>query len=117
MVAGARRNLGHARGLLRHPATRQTYELLHALLQRPGSAIGAVGHQGPRCSRLLPWVGVPTRYPLASAVAVRDPAEVVTSLCGVMVHSGNGCRPRQKLGGVTLGGDQCGSAGDLPECG
>ena len=71
-------------GWLQHPATRQAYGQLHALVSE------AVVHQkglwaikDPRCSRLLPlWLELcrDLSIPLRLLLAVRDPAEVVTSL-------------------------------------
>ena len=71
-------------GWLQHPATRQTYSQLRALV------MDAVDHQqrlwaikDPRCSRLLPlWLELcrELAIPLRLLLAVRDPAEVVTSL-------------------------------------
>ena len=71
-------------GWLQHPATRQTYSQLRELV------MDAVDHQqrlwaikDPRCSRLLPlWLELcrELAIPLRLLLAVRDPAEVVTSL-------------------------------------
>ncbi|QNJ18455.1 beta-glycosyltransferase/ family 2 [Synechococcus sp. A18-25c] len=71
-------------GWLQHSVTRQAYGQLRALV------LGAVDHQqglwavkDPRCSRLLPlWLELCRELdiPLRLLLAVRDPAEVVTSL-------------------------------------
>ena len=71
-------------GWLQHPATRQTYAQLRALLEvarDQQERLWAI--KDPRSSRLLPlWVELcrELAIPLRLLLAVRDPAEVVTSL-------------------------------------
>ena len=71
-------------GWLQHPATRQAYGQLRALLLSVvDKQQGMWAIKDPRCSRLLPlWLELcrDLAIPLRLLLAVRDPAEVVTSL-------------------------------------
>jgi len=71
-------------GWLQHPATRHTYEQLRALVAAArDQQQGLWAIKDPRSSRLLPlWLELcrELAIPLRLLLAVRDPAEVVTSL-------------------------------------
>ena len=71
-------------GWLQHPATRQAYGQLRALVAEVvDQQQGLWAIKDPRCSRLLPlWLELcrELAIPLRLLLAVRDPAEVVTSL-------------------------------------
>ena len=71
-------------GWLQQPATRQAYSQLRALISEVmDQQHGLWAIKDPRCSRLLPlWVELcrEMAIPLRLLLAVRNPAEVVTSL-------------------------------------
>ena len=71
-------------GWLQHPATRQAYSQLRDLVSDSlDQQRGLWAIKDPRCSRLLPmWLELcdELAIPLRLLLAVRDPAEVITSL-------------------------------------